>query len=154
MNTTNKLWIFQSNRILTPVEEQDISQILSGFLQSWAAHGADLKSEFQILEHKFIVIHVDENQTKATGCSIDSLNQCIRKIDALYGLDLLNRLWVSFEPKEGIIETLPIDTFKEKVKSAQISPDTYVYNLSVCTLEEFKEKFRQPLKESWAGIYL
>jgi hypothetical protein len=154
MDTTDKLWVFQSNRIFTLVEEQDISYAISTFLQSWESHGADIKSEFEIFEHKFIIIRVDEKQTKASGCSIDRLNQCIRQIDAKYQLNLLNRLWISFEDGEGMIETVPISTFKERVKSEQINPETYIYDLSVSTPDEFKEKFRQPLKESWAKIYL
>ncbi|MDR1877759.1 MAG: hypothetical protein LBQ84_09070 [Flavobacteriaceae bacterium] len=153
-NTKNKLWIFQSNRTLSPFEEERIYHIITDFLHSWASHGADLKSEFQILDHKFIIVSVDEAQAKATGCSIDSLNRCIRQIDAEYHLDLLNRLWVSYETEKGEIETLPMDKFKEKIRSAQLSPDTFVYNLSVSTPDEFYKKFKQPLKESWAKVYL
>ncbi len=154
MDTKNKLWIFQANRVLTQTEENAISQLLVDFLQSWNSHGADLKSEFQILDHKFIIINVDEDQAKTTGCSIDSLNQCVRQIDAEYHLDLLNRLLISYEVEKGEIATLSISEFKEKVKSSQLSPDTTVYNLSVSTDIEFKEKFKQPLKNSWARIYM
>ncbi len=154
MNTKNKLWVFQANRTLTQEEENHVSVILADFLQSWASHGADLKSEFQILDHKFLIVLVDENHTQATGCSIDSLNQCIRQIDAEYHLGLLNRLLVSYEIENGEIKTLPMNEFKEKVKSSELSPETAVYNLSVSTPNEFREKFRQPLKESWAKIYL
>ncbi|WP_128330315.1 hypothetical protein [Apibacter sp. HY039] len=154
MDLNNKLWVFQSNRVLSSVEENQISEILSNFLDSWAAHGADLKSNLKILDHKFIIIEVDENQTKASGCSIDSLNQCIRQIDAEYNLELLNRLLVSFESKDGKLETIPMKQFKEKIKTSEIDGNSYVYNLSVSSPEEFQSQFKLPLKESWAKSYL
>lgn len=154
MNNFCRLWIFQSNRFLNNEEKQNISDIISKFLASWAAHGADLKSELRIIEDKFIVIMVDEDQTRATGCSLDKLNQCMREIDHIYHLELLNRLWVSFEDTNGNINTIPISSFKEKIKSEEITPNTYVYNLSVNTPKEFEEKFKQPLKNSWAKIYM
>ena len=89
-----------------------------------------------------------------SGCSLDKLNQCMREIDHIYHLELLNRLWVSFEDTNGNINTIPISSFKEKIKSEEITPDTYVYNLSVNTPKEFEEKFKQPLKNSWAKIYM
>ncbi|MCO6564021.1 MAG: hypothetical protein J6581_01110 [Apibacter sp.] len=154
MNNFSKLWVFQSRRFLSSEEKQDISYTISNFLKSWAAHGADLKSEFKIIKNKFIIISVDENQTKATGCSIDKLNQCIKRIDYKYQLDLLNRLWVSYQDDSGDIATVSMSSFKEKIKSAQITPDTYIYNLAISTSKEFEEKFKQPLKESWAKIYM
>ncbi|WP_303849214.1 hypothetical protein [Apibacter mensalis] len=154
MNNFSKLWVFQSRRFLTLEEIQDINKILSDFLKTWAAHGADLKSKLTIIKNKFIIIAVDENQAKATGCSIDKLNQCIRQIDQKYQLDLLNRLWISYEDDKGEITTVPMNSFKEKIKSAQISPETYIYNLAISTSKEFDEKFRLPLKESWARIFM
>lgn len=154
MNNFSKLWVFQSKRFLTPEEIQDITKILTDFLKTWAAHGADLKSELTITKNKFIIIAVDENQAKATGCSIDKLNQCIRQIDQKYQLELLNRLWVSYEDDKGEITTVPMISFKEKIKSAQISPETYIYNLAISTSKEFEEKFRLPLKESWASVFM
>lgn len=154
MNNFSKLWVFQSRRFLTLEEIQDINKTLTDFLKTWAAHGADLKSELTIIKNKFIIIEVDENQAKATGCSIDKLNQCIRQIDQKYQLDLLNRLWVSYEDDKGEITTVPMNSFKEKIKSAQIFPETYIYNLAISTSKEFEEKFRLPLKESWARIFM
>lgn len=154
MNNFSKLWVFQSRRFLTPEEIQDITKILTDFLKTWAAHGADLKSELTITKNKFIIIAVDENQAKATGCSIDKLNQCIRQIDQKYQLELLNRLWVSYEDDKGEITTVPMISFKEKIKSAQISPETNIYNLAISTSKEFEEKFRLPLKESWASVFM
>jgi CRISPR/Cas system CSM-associated protein Csm4 (group 5 of RAMP superfamily) len=154
MNNFSKLWIFQSKRFLSSEERQDISYIISNFLKSWTAHGADLKSELKIIKNKFIIIAVDENQTKATGCSIDKLNQCIKQIDQKYQLDLLSRLWVSYEDDNGNIATVSMSSFKERIKSAQITPDTHIYNLAISTSKEFEEKFKQPLKESWAKIYM
>ncbi|PQL95892.1 hypothetical protein [Apibacter adventoris] len=150
----NKLWVFQSKRTITVKEEEEILEKIHYFLKSWAAHGAELKSEINILDHKFLIISVDEAQTKASGCSIDSLNQCIREIDAQYHLELLNRLWISYKENNKDIETIALKDFKEKVKAGLLSPDTWVYNLSVSSSEEFNEKFKQPLYKSWAKIYL
>jgi hypothetical protein len=154
MNSINKLWIFQADKILTYTEEDKINQVMTDFLKSWASHGDALKSDFEILEHKFIIVRADENQTKASGCSIDSLHQCIRQIDSEFHLNLLNRLLVSYEAENQEIKTLSVSEFKEKIRSSRLSPETPVYDLSISSYDEFKEKFKQPLKNSWAKIYL
>lgn len=149
-----KLWIFQSKKAFSEREEKNIWQKLNSFLNSWTAHGAELESEIKIVDHKFLIIEVNEAQTKATGCSIDSLNQCIREIDAEYNLGLLNRLWISYKERNKDIETIPLKDFKEKVKAKQLPLDAWVYDLSVSSSDEFNEKFKLPLSNSWAKIYL
>jgi len=154
MEENNKLWVFQSKRALAGQEEQDIAKMVERFLQSWAAHGKEIKSDYKILNHRFIIITADENHTKATGCSMDSLNQLARDINAKYDLDLLNRLWVSYKATEKDIKTIPLDEFKKSVKNRELCSDTIVYNLSVCSVKEFDEKFRLPLYKSWAKMFL
>ncbi|MDR3272370.1 MAG: hypothetical protein LBT29_02640 [Flavobacteriaceae bacterium] len=154
MEENSKLWIFQSRRILTEQEEQNIAEMIETFLQSWAAHGKEMKSDYKILNHKFIVITADENHTKATGCSMDSLNRLARDINAEYDLDLLNRLWISYETAEKDIKTILLNEFKQSVKNGLFDLNTIIYNLSVSSAKEFNEKFKQPLHQSWAKIYL
>lgn len=150
-----KVWIYQSNRILSSSEEEYIIKYLSNFLNTWAAHGDALKSELKILDHKFMIVQVDESQAKASGCSIDKLNQCIRDIDNHLNLDLLNRLLVSYQnTKDSQIQTVPLHIFKELIKNSEIDSQTLVYNLSVDNSLDFKTKFKLPLKDSWASIYL
>lgn len=154
MKNNLKLWVFQSKRTLTSPEIQDISEKINAFVQSWDAHNHALKANFSIEENRFIVITVDENQTVASGCSIDKLNGLMRQIDSQYQLDLMNRLWVSYQPKEGKINTLLLSDFKKNIKEEKIPEDSWVYNLSVSTVTEYKEKFKLPLKDSWAASFL
>ena len=68
----SRVWIYQSNRTLSPLEIIEIEDKIKDFLISWTAHGSDLQASFLIKYNRFIVISLNESFNIATGCSIDS----------------------------------------------------------------------------------
>ena len=100
--STSKVWIFQSNRSLNDEELESIQHKLADFLSQWTAHGADLKAGFEFRYKRFIIVALDQQQNKATGCSIDALIHFVQALETTLSIDLLDKMNVSYKQGEFI----------------------------------------------------
>lgn len=149
---TARVWIYQSNKVLGQTEVDEISSQLVSFCEEWSAHGAGLKSSFQILHNRFIVIAVDEGHNMATGCSIDSSVNQIKQLESKYGLNFMDRTQVAFLiGNEVFVESL--STLPAKVNEGVISQDTKTFNNLVQTVDSFDTEWVVPAKETWLKRY-
>lgn len=148
MPLDSRIWIYQSNK---KIHEQELIQIktkLTAFLKNWTAHGDDLKSSFEIKYNRFLIIALNEKSTKASGCSIDSCIHFIQKIEKDYGLNLLDKMNVTF--KQGdYISYKSIVEFKNLIKNNSVSKNTIVYNNLVVDIEDFNKNWEVPASKSW-----
>ena len=80
---TARIWIYQCNRSFSKEEILEISKKLQTFLEGWTAHGADLKAAFEFKYKRFIIIGLDQEKQKATGCSIDASVHFIKQLENL-----------------------------------------------------------------------
>ena len=55
-----------SSRPFTASEKEELSEILTQFLNQWAAHGTPLKTAFDLPYDRFIVIGLDEELQEAS----------------------------------------------------------------------------------------
>ncbi len=147
-----RVWIYQSNRELTELEIESISIFLTSFCNGWSAHGAGLKSSFQILYKRFIVMAVDEGYNMATGCSIDSSVNQIKFIENKYSLNFMDRTKVAFLIDNKLyIESL--SAIKTKVNEGIILANTKTFNNLVETVKDFDEAWVVPANNSWLKKY-
>ena len=145
---TARIWIYQCNRSFTLDEIQEISNKLQTFLEGWTAHGADLKSSFEIRYNRFIVIGLDQNQQLASGCAVDASVHFIQKLETAFKVDLLDKLNVSY--KQGdYIAYKPLKEFKKMVKDKAVSKNTIVFNHLVQTKAEYLDFWEVAAAESW-----
>lgn len=150
----HKLWIFQSNRYLINLELIEIKKKINDFLKTWHSHQHIIQSNIEIIEDRFIKICANrQNKFSINGCAIDKLVKIIKQIDNVYKLELLNRMLVSYK-KNNSIFTIHFFKLKEKIKNNYLNANDLIYDLSVINEEEFNKKFLQPIKISWAKIYL
>ena len=98
----SRIWIYQSNRSFTDAELEEIEQSLSAFLKEWTAHGSELHAGFEIRYKRFIIIGLDQSNTGASGCSIDTSVHFIQSLEQKYNVILLDRMNVSFKQGEFI----------------------------------------------------
>lgn len=145
---SSRVWIYQSNRALTNQEVVFIKQRLLDFCNNWKAHQAHLKSSYQVLYNRFIVLLVDEQQLDASGCSIDSSVAIIKTLEKDFSLNLFDRTVVAYELKEKI-STLPLVEFKKLVKA-----DTIVFNNLVTDKKGLESQWRVAAKDSWHAKWL
>jgi len=144
----SRIWVYQSNRKFTDEEIAEIEVSLQQFLENWAAHGTALEASYQLRHNRFIIIAINQDTQAATGCSIDASVQFIQSLEQKYGVDLLDRMNVTFRTGEHIAYK-PLIDFKKMVKEKSVSANTIVFNNLVNTVGEWQEHWEVPAAESW-----
>ena len=144
----SRVWIYQSNRTLSPLEIIEIEDKIKDFLISWTAHGSELQASFLIKYNRFIVISLNESFNIATGCSIDSSVRFIQDLEKLYDVSLLDKMNVSYRHGE-FIAYKPLIEFKKMIKNRSISKKTIVFNNLINNKSEFLNNWEVPIEESW-----
>jgi len=144
----SRIWIYQSNRKFSDEEVSEIEKLLEEFLNSWSAHGSALEASFTIKYSRFIIIAINQEVHQATGCSIDSSVAFIQSLEQKYGVDLLDKMNVSFKQGE-FITYKPLLDFKKLAKDRSVSENTIVFNNLVNTIAEMKESWEVPASDSW-----
>ena len=144
---SSRIWIYASEVILTNKHQDFILDYISDHLQTWNAHKIDLTAGVTILENHFIVVALDESKNKASGCSIDTLQQTIQKLETELSLSLLNRLNV-YCKKDGVIECINYLNLKGNVDS-----HTLFYDLTIQKKEDLNT-YLKFIKDGWCNRYL
>lgn len=144
----SRIWIYPSNRKFSDEEVSEIEKELENFINNWSAHGSALEASFTIKYSRFIIIAINQDVYQATGCSIDSSVAFIQSLEQKYGVDLLDKMNVSFKQGE-FITYKPLLDFKKLAKDRSVSENTIVFNNLVNTIAEMKESWEVPASDSW-----
>ncbi|MEQ3664389.1 MULTISPECIES: ABC transporter ATPase [unclassified Olleya] len=150
---TSRVWIYQSNRSFSDTELEEIKAKLDIFIESWTAHGSDLKAGYDIRYKRFIILALDQEINKATGCSIDASVTFIQQLEKLYNVDLLDKMNVSYKQGEFVAHKTLTD-FRKMAKQKAVSKNTIVFNNLVTNIEELNESWEVPASESWHNRFL
>lgn len=145
---SSRIWIYQSNRKLSDDEVASVDELLKKFVDEWAAHSTPLKASYQIKYNRFIILAVDQDYHSASGCSIDASVRVIQELEQKFGIDLLDKMNVTYKTGEFIAHKSLID-FKKMAKEKAVNANTIVFNNLVNTIEEFEEFWEVPAGESW-----
>ena len=149
----SRVWIYQANRSFTEQELEEIQSKLNGFIENWTAHGSDLQSGYVIKYKRFIVIGLNQNLNAATGCSIDASVHFIQQLEKDFGVDLMDKMNVSYKQGEYVAYKSLAD-FRKMAKDKAISKNTIVFNNLVTNIAEFNENWEVPASESWHGRFI
>lgn len=149
----SRVWIYQSSRKLSEVEVEFISKQTKLFLTQWTAHGVNLEAGFEIRYQRFIIIGLNQENASASGCSIDASVHFIQSLEKALGVDLLDKMNVTYYTGEFIAYKSLLD-FKKMAKDKSVSLNTIVFNNLVNTKEEYQENWEVPAKDSWHSRFL
>ncbi|MBT8285908.1 MAG: ABC transporter ATPase [Flavobacteriaceae bacterium] len=150
---TSRIWIYQANRNFSEEELGEINNLLPQFLTQWTAHGASLRAGYEIKYKRFIIIGLDQSLSSASGCSIDASVHFIQGLEKRFGLELLDRMNVSF--KQGdFITYKSMSDFKKMAKARSITKDTIVFNNLVANKQEYLEHWEVPASDSWHSRFI
>lgn len=150
---TSRIWIYQANRNFSEEELAELHELLPQFLKQWTAHGASLRAGYEIKYKRFIIIGLDQSLASASGCSIDASVHFIQGLEKRFGIELLDRMNVSFKQGEYITYKTMAD-FKKMAKAKAINKNTIVFNNLVANKQEFLEHWEVPASESWHGRFI
>ena len=150
----SRVWIYAAKRPFTLEEHEYISARLGLFIEQWQAHGKQLKSGFEIIHKRFIVIAVDEGPQNATGCSIDS---CVRELQAMssdLNIDLFDRMQIIYRDTDnGMVVSCSINDMKEMIQEGDFTSDTPVFVNNLTSMAELRTSWERPAAESWLARY-
>lgn len=152
MSPTSRVWIYQADRQLNNQEINFIEDSAKQFLSDWAAHGNPLKSSFSVFHNKFLVISVDENHNQASGCSIDASVALMRNIETELKLNFFDRTKVAFLLNGEIFQSAMHD-LKSLISDGKISEETITFNNLVDNLDQFRNQWEVPARETWLKRY-
>lgn len=144
----SRIWIYQSNRKFTDDEMNEIDAATEAFVAEWSAHGTGLEASYQLKYNRFIILAVNPESQNATGCSIDASVRFIQELEQKYGVDLLDKMNVTFKLGEHVAHK-PLIEFKKMAKDKAVSGNTIVFNNLVNTIEEWNESWEVPASDSW-----
>lgn len=145
---TARAWVYQSSRVLSDKEVEEIAELTESFIAGWDAHGAQLYAAYKIEYNVFLALFVDEVHAGASGCSIDKSVKFIQELEKRFGVEFMNRLMISYF-QDGEIKIEPLARFSKLIEEGVITENTIVFNNLVSNKGEFEEKWEVPLKDSW-----
>lgn len=148
----NRAWAFIINKDLSNEQLTDLQLKGDQFTKTWTAHESQLSANFKIFKNKIIVVTVNENETTASGCSIDKLTRFIKQLELEFSLELMNRLLIAYETQDKI-NVIHSSKIKELLHSGEITENTTIYNTALANQEEL-QNWAQPLKNTWLQKYL
>ena len=148
LNNSSRVWIFQSDKIISDEKIDLIKSELKTFLPNWSSHGKELKCSFDIKFNLFIIIGVDSSVNNASGCSIDTLTNFIFEIQSKTNLNFFNRLAIAYKLNDKIYIN-SMSKIKEMIKSNEFFLDTIVYNNLVKTKKEYIDVWETLAINSW-----
>ena len=147
ISESSRIWIYASEFKLNQDNKDYILTKLFSHLRSWEAHKQPLKASATILENHFIVVAVDESNTLASGCSIDTLQRIIQDLEKDLSMSLMNRLNVYCQ----------IDNSIKCIASSQlknnVSENTLFYDLTISNKSDLTH-FLKPIKDGWCNTLI
>lgn len=140
----SRVWVFASNKLLSEAEIQDVSMLMSSFTAQWQSHGTQLLAAFEIIHECVLIVAVDESVEPPSGCSIDKVFRLLNQTN----IDFFQRtlLWIPFCNSAKIITQ---EQAILQFKNAELNEESLVMNTLVETLDQARNQFYIPLKDSW-----
>jgi hypothetical protein len=148
MSPESKIWIYFSEQAFTATALDIINKACESFCQSWTAHDQALKANFKIPYKQFIVLMVDESQTKASGCSIDKSVAFMRNLGTELQINFFNRLAIPFLENNQVV-SYAYQNISHLFEKGMINYDSQIFNLQVNNLGEFEQSFILPFEQHW-----
>tara|TARA_B100000963_G_scaffold111436_1_gene97028 strand:+ start:10733 stop:11197 length:465 start_codon:yes stop_codon:yes gene_type:complete len=147
ISDSSRIWIYASELKLNQATKDYILETLFSHLSAWEAHKQPLEAAASILEDHFVVVAVDELNTKASGCSIDTLQKIIQELETNLSISLMNRLNVYCQI-DNTIKCIPSFQLKNNVYE-----NTLFYDLTI-TKKSDLQNFLKPIKDGWCNTLI
>lgn len=150
----SRIWIYGADRSLNIKEQKILSEKMHDFLADWQSHGKGIRAGFCLFEGWFLVLAVDENTTKVSGCAIDASVYFLQKMENLLQINFLDKTKAYYRNTNGDVQGRSLKNFAEQIKKGKISKNTKVFNTLITTKGQFSEAFEIPLNKSWHKRFL
>lgn len=148
LSPQTRVWIYQSNRILSDDEVNFISKNINNFVANWTAHNRPLKAFAEVRENLFILFYVDEIENIISGCGIDKSVHVVQEIGFELNVDFFDRLNVAYVA-DNKLQVASLAELKKLFDKTTITSDTIVFNNTIQTKNELETAWKLPLTQCW-----
>ena len=143
----------QCERFLAPHEVNAINEEGNRFIAGWNAHGTPLKAKIAVVENLFLIVMADEEQAKASGCSIDKSLQFVKEVENYLGASLTNRMKVAISLDEKIV-IADLNKLADLKSQGIITENSLVYDNLVATKSDLDKNWLVKLNAGWHSRFL
>ncbi len=148
-----RVWVYQSDRLLTEAEQKHVAQRMHDFTSQWAAHGQPLSSSFLIDQGMFLILAVDEDQHSASGCSIDSSTHVLKALEADLNIQFFKRDQIAFMGEGGLF-VLALPDLQKEYRQGSWTQDTITFNTLIRNCGEWRRGWKVRAGDTWLKRYL
>jgi len=149
-----RVWVSASDRALTGDDARALLAQVDGFLDHWKAHGAPLRCARDWRDDHFLAIGVDPTVEQASGCSIDGLFRGLRTLEDALDTRLVAGGRVFYRGASGAPQLAERRDVPALAERREITSDTRVFDTSVTSARDWRDRFEQPAKDSWVASLL
>lgn len=149
----SRVWIYQCERFLAPHEVNAINEEGNRFIAGWYAHGTPLKAKIAVVENLFLIVMADEEQAKASGCSIDKSLQFVKEVENYLGASLTNRMKVAISLDEKIV-IADLNKLADLKSQGIITENSLVYDNLVAKKSDLDKNWLVKLNAGWHSRFL
>jgi hypothetical protein len=132
-----RLWVYGFDRGMTPETHALVEAELRAFTSTWSSHNAPVKSAFQIVEGRFVLLagHCDSG---LGGCAIDESVGLVRSFQERFGLDGLNRDLVFYRGHDESVQTSTRAQFQKLFDEGRVGVGTVVFDVALTRLADLR----------------
>jgi hypothetical protein len=151
---SSRVWVYQSSRLLSAEEQQQLISGLREFVSTWTAHQAGLKGSAQILNGVFVIVAIDEGHNHATGCSIDKSVHFMKSAGVCLGIDFFDRMTAVCQNPDGTLMFVKASAVAGLIGSGALSLQAKVFNTLISDLNALTTEWMVPIQSSWLANFL
>jgi hypothetical protein len=149
-----RVWVFAADRPITGAAAARLLGEVDAFLARWQAHGNPLTCARDWRDDRFLAIGVDQSTAGASGCSIDGMFRVLQGLERQLGTSMVSGGRVSFREAGGEIRSASRDEFEELAAAGRVSGDTPVFDATVTTKGEWRDRFEVRAADAWHASLL
>jgi hypothetical protein len=142
-----RIWVFAAERPIRGEPAEWLLGEMDRFLERWHAHGAALTCARDWRENRFLIVGVEGSD--ASGCSIDVLYRNLRAMEPIVGASLLAGGRVYYRDPQGFVTSATRPEFAELAAAGMVRGDTRVFDTSITSVAELRDRFERSVADSW-----
>ncbi|MDQ6737758.1 MAG: hypothetical protein M3Z30_08675 [Gemmatimonadota bacterium] len=149
-----RVWVFGSATEMSLDQEATLLSAIDEYLSGWRAHGSPLTVGRDWRDGRFLAIGIDQRDENASGCSLDALFRVLSGLEQRLGTALLGNSRVYFREPGGAIAVSDRAAFVNLARDGAVRTDTAVFDLSVQSAGEWRNRFETSAGRSWHNALL
>ncbi|MGA9838092.1 MAG: hypothetical protein WBQ26_12310 [Gemmatimonadaceae bacterium] len=149
-----RVWVFACDRSLVREEARPLLDQVDAYLAQWTAHGAPLRCARDWRHDRFLAIGIDPTAEQASGCSIDDLFRRLRAAGDSIGVRVLGGGQVFYRDEKGSVQSASRVEFAEMAVRGDVTEGTPIFDTSVITADDWRERFERPTGDAWTAELL